>query len=174
MEEKLKAEIVEWIKYIVFAVAVAILIRSFIFMTVKVPTGSMYPTIKEGDVLLVNRLVYRFGPLERGDIVVFRLPDNPKELYIKRLIGLGGETVDISDNTVFIDGNPLEEGYVKVVMEGSFGPYSVPAEHYFMMGDNRNNSRDSRYWNNKFVPRSQVIGKAFFVLWPINRFGVLK
>lgn len=174
MDEKLKAEIVEWVKYIVFAVVVAVLIRSFVFMTVKVPTGSMYPTIKEGDVLMVNRLVYRFGAPERGDIMVFRLPDNPRELYVKRLIGLGGDTVDISDNTVFIDGNPMKEEYLKVATEGSFGPYSVPEEHYFMMGDNRNNSRDSRYWDKKFVPRSEVIGKALFVLWPLNRFGVLK
>lgn len=174
MEDKVKGEIVEWIKYIAFAVILALVIRSFVFMTVKVPTGSMYPTIKEGDVLLVNRFVHRFIPLQRGDIVVFRFPDNPGELYIKRLIGLGGEKIEIKDGRVYVDDNPVEEEYVKVDMEGKFGPYYVPEGNYFMLGDNRNNSRDSRYWHNKYVSRKQVIGKAFFTLWPINRIGVLK
>src|SRR5690554_4803073 len=112
MDNRVKSEIIEWIKYIGFAVILAVVIGSFVFMTVKVTTGSMYPTIMEGDVIIVNRLAYRFGDPERKDIIVFRYPDNPKELYVKRLIGLGSEKVEISDGSVYIDGNAIEEGYL--------------------------------------------------------------
>jgi signal peptidase I len=174
MDNRVKNEIIEWIKYIGFAVILAMVIRSFVFMTVKVPTGSMYPTIMEGDVLIVNRLAYRFGTPERKDIIVFRYPDNPKEFYVKRLIGLGGERVDISDGKVYIDEKPIEEEYLAERMKGTFGPYDVPEQHFFMMGDNRNNSGDSRYWVNKYVSTQQIIGKAVFTIWPLNRIGPMK
>lgn len=174
MDNRLKNEIIEWIKYIGFAVILAVIIRSFVFMTVKVPTGSMYPTIVEGDVLIVNRLAYRFGNPERGDIVVFRYPDNPKEYYVKRLIGLGGERVEISGGRVYIDGDAIEEGYLSEEMEGAFGPFDVPEQHFFMLGDNRNNSGDSRFWLNKYVSRQQIIGRAVFTIWPLNRVGPMK
>lgn len=174
MEQKIVREILDWIKYIAIAVVLALLLRHFIIMNIKVPTPSMLPTIQLEDQILVNRFVYRFKAPQRGDIVVFRYPDNPKEYYVKRLIGLEGEVVEIVEGRLSIDGHPVKEDYLYEDMRGSFGPYSVPEDSYFMMGDNRNDSKDSRFWNNKYVTDDLIIGKAFFTLFPLNRTGVLE
>lgn len=174
MEQKIVREILDWLKYIAIAVVLALLIRHFIVLNVKVPTGSMLPTIQLGDQVLVNRFIYRFKAPQRGDVVVFKYPDNPEELYVKRLIGLEGETVEVIDGKVFIDGEPIDEDYLYEDMRGSFGPYEIPEDSYFMMGDNRNDSKDSRFWVNRYVTDDLIIGKAFFTLLPLNRVGVLE
>ncbi len=174
MEQRTVHEILDWLKYIAIAVILALLIRHFIVLNIKVPTQSMLPTIQLEDQVLVNRFIYRFRTPRRGDIIVFKYPDNPEELYVKRLIGLEGEEVEIIDGELYIDGRLIEEEYLYEEMRGSFGPYRVPEGGYFMMGDNRNDSNDSRFWNNQFVAGHQIIGKAFFTLFPLGRTGVMK
>jgi signal peptidase I len=174
MEKEIKSEIIEWIKTIALALVLAIAVRTFIFEPMIVPTGSMIHTIEIDDKIFVNKYIYRFQSPKPGDIVVFTAPDDPSQTFVKRLIGVGGDVIEIHDGVLFINDKPVEEPYIKEPMIGDFGPYKVPDGHYFMMGDNRNNSRDSRVWNNKYVPRDKIIGKATYCIWPINRFGPLK
>ncbi len=174
MDQKTLREILDWIKYIALALVLAFVLRNFIIFSIKVPTPSMLPTIGLGDQLLVNRLLYRLKTPKPGDIVVFKYPDNPKELYVKRLIGVGGDEVEIKKGRLILNGQPMEEGYLYEEMQGSFGPYTIPQGSYFMLGDNRNNSKDSRFWVNKYVTDELIIGKAFFRLFPLNKAGALK
>ena len=122
-----------------------------------------------------NRLAYIFGEPKRFDIIIFRYPDDEKQLFIKRIIGLPGETVEIHDGQIFIDGSktPLKDVTTKEFMQGSFGPYTVPDNCYFVMGDNRNNSKDSRYWEHTFVTDDEIVGKAFLRYWPLNKIKFL-
>lgn len=168
MSNKIKEELISWIKTIALALVLAVLIDGFVIVNATVPTGSMENTIMPDDRIVALRLSYLFNDPKRGDIVVFRYPDNEKVLYVKRIIGLPGETIEIIDGKVYINGaeNPLEEAYLKEESPGSFGPYTVPEDSYFMMGDNRNNSLDSRYWQNKFVKSDKILGKVFFKYFP--------
>lgn len=164
-------EIISWILYLLGAVIIAIFITKYVIVNAYIPTGSMENTIMPGDRVIASRLHYAVGDPKRGDIVVFRYPDNEKILYVKRVIGLPGETVEIKDDgTVYIDGEPLHEPYVKEKVSGDFGPYKVPQGSYFMMGDNRNNSMDSRYWDDKYVKKEKIIGKVFFEYFPRPKF----
>lgn len=124
-----------------------------------------------GDRVFGNRLAYVFSEPERFDIIIFKYPDDESQLFIKRVIGLPGETVEIRDGNIYIDGSeePLDDVDTKETMEGSFGPYTVPEGCYFVMGDNRNNSRDSRYWEHTFVSEDEILGKAVFRYWPVNK-----
>lgn len=162
----MKSEILSWIKTIVFAFVLAIVINAFIIVNATVPTGSMENTIMPKDRIVAFRLSYLFQEPERGDIIVFKYPDDPEQkiLYVKRVIGLPGDMVEIINGKVYINGSsePLEEPYLKEEPIGSYGPYVVPEGCYFMLGDNRNNSQDSRYWTNKFVEEDQILGKVFF------------
>ena len=137
--------------------------------------GSMDPTLNAGDVLLVNRMAYRFSTPKRGDIIVYKTGDDSKKAstHIKRIIGLPGETVEVKDGKVYINGSdtPLDEPYLPEPMEGSYGPYEVPEGCYFMMGDNRNNSLDARFWDNKFVAKNKIVAKVLFCYYPFNRIG---
>lgn len=159
-------EIIEWIAVVVVAVVLAYFVNHFIIVNAIVPSSSMETTIMTGDRVIGNRLAYSFSEPERGDIIIFKFPDDESKLYIKRLIGLPGETVEIKEGKVFVDGEALDEPYLTVTTEGTFGPYTVPEGHYFMLGDNRNNSADSRYWNNTYLAREKIVGKAVFKYWP--------
>ncbi|MCR4907695.1 MAG: signal peptidase I [Lachnospiraceae bacterium] len=159
-------EILEWIGVIVFAILISLLINHFLIVNATVPTQSMEPTIMAHNRIIGSRLSYLSVGPSRGDIVIFRYPDNEKILYIKRVIGMPGDTVEISGGNVFINGEALDEPYLTVETEGNFGPYQVPEDHYFMMGDNRNNSADSRYWDNTYLSRDKIVGKALFRYWP--------
>lgn len=174
MEKDIKTEIIEWVKAIGFALVLALLIRNFIFEPMIVPTGSMIHTIEINDRILVNKFIYRFKNLKRGDVVVFKYPDDPSQTFVKRLIGVGGDVIEIKDGLLYLNGEPVEEPYISEVMAGDYGPYEVPEGHYFMMGDNRNSSKDSRAWKHKYVSRDMIVGKATYRIWPINRIGVLK
>ena len=165
MSKSVLREIFEWIMAIVIAAAVAFFITEVLIVNATVPTQSMEPTIMAKDRLIGSRLSYKSSDPERGDIIIFKYPDNEKILFIKRVIGLPGETVDIHDGYVFIDGAILDEPYLTVTTEGNFGPYEVPEGHFFMMGDNRNNSADSRYWTNTYLSRDKIVGKALFKYW---------
>ncbi len=178
MEEKQNSifkEIVSWIKTIALAVIVALFITRVIIVNAEVPTGSMKTTIMPGDRLIANRLAYIFSDIERGDIVVFPYPDDETILYVKRVIGLPGDVIEIVDGKVFVNGEELDEPYVSstiIDFTKNSGPYIVPEEHLFMMGDNRANSEDSRYWKNTYLEKEKVIGKAMFTYFP--RVSVLK
>ncbi len=159
-KNKALKEILDWVLVIVIAVVLALLINKLVIYKVSPPTASMENTIMVDDKVITFRLAYLFANPKRGDIVVFQAPDTPEEDYIKRVIGLPGETVEVTDGVVYIDGTALEEDYLKEPMEGSFGPYEVPEGCYFMMGDNRNISWDARYWTEKFVKKDTIRGKA--------------
>ena len=173
MEKKgIIREVLEWIAVIVVAVVISLSVNTFIIVNATGPSSSMETTIMAHDRIIGNRLTYRFKDPARGDIIIFKNPDDESVLYIKRLIGLPGDVVEVYDNTVFINGEALDEPYLNVETLGEFGPYYVPDGAYFMMGDNRNDSADSRYWNNTFLYRDGIVGKAVFRYWP--KFSKLK
>jgi len=180
----------EYLESVVVAVILALFIRTFVVQAFKIPTGSMETNLLIGDHLLVNKVVYSpsWGALEtsilpkrsirRKDVVVFKFPEDPTRDFIKRVIALPGETVEIKDKTVFVDGKALEEPYARFIEaplhkddpeyglraesnRGTWGPETVPADKLFVLGDNRDNSRDSRYWG--FVPDNMIVGKAFLI-----------
>lgn len=160
MNKAVIKEIISWIMVIVIAIVIAKLTNRFVLFKVSVPTGSMENTILIGDKVFTQRVSYWFKDPERGDIVVFPYPDDEDTDYIKRIIGLPGETIEGIDGLVYIDGASIDEPYVKEKLKRDFGPYTVPENHYFMMGDNRNDSNDSRYWDNTFLNRDKIMGKA--------------
>lgn len=167
-ETSLKKEIISWVKCFLIAIVMAVFISECLIVNSKIPSGSMENTIMTGDKLIALRTAYWFHEPERGDIIVFKYPDDPDELFIKRVIGLPGETVEIIDGKVYIDDSEtaLEEDYIKEPMEGSFGPYVVPEDSYFVMGDNRNYSHDSRFWVDKYVSKKAILGKAKLQYYP--------
>ena len=162
------SEALSWILTIAVAVGIALVINGVIIVNATVPTGSMENTIMPKDRIIALRLTYDFSDPQRGDIAVFKYPDDESLLYVKRVIGLPGETVEIRDGKVYIDNSqtPLDEPYLKEEMVGSFGPYEVPEDCYFMMGDNRNNSLDSRYWEKTYVKKEKMLGKVYFRYFP--------
>ena len=154
---------------IVVSATLAFLLDKFIIVNAKIPSASMEPTIMTGDRLIGNRLAYINSDPERGDVVIFLFPDNEKEYFIKRVIGLPGETVTVKAGKVYINDSdtPLDESaYLVTVPIGDFGPYKVPEGAFFMMGDNRNNSMDSRYWNHPYVYKDKILGKAWVRYFP--------
>lgn len=168
-------ELLQWAAAFIAAIAAALLINNFVIVNAQIPSSSMEDTIMPGDRVFGNRLTYVLGEPERFDIIIFRYPDDESQLFIKRIIGLPGETVEIRDGHIYINGSdtPLEDVETKEPMEGSFGPYTVPEDCYFVMGDNRNNSRDSRYWEHTFVTEDEILGKAVFRYWPVNKMKFL-
>ncbi|MDF2543713.1 MAG: hypothetical protein K0S47_3431 [Herbinix sp.] len=160
MNKKMMKEIISWILVFVTAIALAFFINRFVIFRVKIPTGSMENTIMVGDKVITYHLAYLFSDPDRGDIVVFPFPDDVSVDYIKRIIGLPGETIEGKDGLVYIDGEPLEEDYVLDPLDSDFGPYVIPEDSYFMMGDNRTDSADARYWENKFVHKKDIKGQA--------------
>ena len=137
---------------------------------IRVDGDSMLPTIVSGEYVVINRLSYRFGSPQSGDIIVFHPPLDPKEEYIKRIIGLPGDTVEVMNGIVYINGQPLIENYLNIKMDYT-GKWEVPAGQLFVLGDNRNNSSDSHDWGT--VPMDYVIGKAVLVYWPPPAWGLI-
>ena len=170
----------ENIESLIWAVALALAIRTFVMAPFKIPSGSMRPTLIEGDRILVNKFIYHFQPLKRGDIIVFRYPEEPKRPFIKRLAALGGDTVEIRDGKVWVNGQPPDRAGMfstnRYYNQGSFGQegqsVQVPAGEFYVLGDNSLSSHDSRFWG--FVPRRLVIGRAMCIFWPVTRWRVLR
>jgi signal peptidase I len=183
-----KSTVREYFESIVIAVILALFVRTWVVQAFKIPTGSMENNLLIGDHLLVNKFL--FGPtpgrlekavlptrdVRRGDVVVFKYPDEPDRDFIKRVIGLPGETLELRNKKVYINGRPLDEPYVHFLepaghaaevtssdVRESYGPVQVPADEYFVMGDNRDNSQDSRYWG--YLPRSYIKGRALMIYW---------
>ena len=167
--------ILEWVIVIAIALAAALFINYVLIINSVVPSGSMESTIMTGSRMMGLRVTYWFSDPQRGDIVVFKYPDDPSQNFVKRVIGTPGDVVEIKAGVTYVNGEVLDEPYLnETPAPRDFGPYEVPEGHYFMMGDNRNNSNDSRFWKNTYVPREYVLGKALFVYWPLNRIGALK
>jgi signal peptidase I len=182
-----KSTVREYFESIVVAVILALFIRTFVVQAFKIPTGSMEPNLLVGDHLLVNKFVFAptatslertilpMRDIRRGDVVVFKFPEEPERDFIKRVIGLPGDTVEVRSRQVFINGTRIEEPYAHYLLPAGedettgfdvrarYGPVTVPASHYFMMGDNRDNSQDSRYWG--FLPAHYVKGRALTIYW---------
>ena len=154
-------ELWEYVKMIIFVVVFVLVVNNFLIINAKIPSESMENTIMTGDRIFGNRLAYLLGDPERYDIVIFRYPDDESQLFIKRVIGLPGETVEIIDGKVYIDGSetPLDDSFTPETPTGNYGPYTVPEGCYFMLGDNRNNSRDSRFWQNPYVEEDKILEK---------------
>jgi signal peptidase I len=192
MAESFKKSIVrEYFESIVIAVVLALFIRTFVVQAFKIPTGSMEENLLIGDHLLVNKFIFGpvssqlerkimpIGTIKRGEVIVFKYPVEPERDFIKRVIGLPGETVEVKEKKVYINGKMLDEPYVHFLQPPTtnsefhevtsfdvrerYGPVMVPANQYFVMGDNRDNSQDSRYWG--FLPRENIKGKALLIYW---------
>lgn len=163
----------EILESVAIAVILAVIIRFFLFQPFYIPSGSMEPTLKPGDRIIVNKLIYRYSQPKRGDIMVFKYPRDPARDFIKRTVGLPEETVEIKDSKVYINNKEIPQPFLEPGLKfGSFGPVEVPEGSYFMMGDNRNNSEDSRVWGT--LPRENIVGKAMFIYWPLSRIGMVK
>ena len=184
-DQKRKSAVREYAEAIVIAVILALIIRTFIVQAFKIPSGSMKQTLRVGDHILVNKFLYgimipftdfQFFPIRdpnRLDVIVFKFPKDESKDFIKRVIGLPGDAVEVRDKKVYINGSPLEEDYAIYTQSSvlpsdlqprdNFGPVTVPTDSYFVMGDNRDQSLDSRFWG--FVKRNKIQGKAFIVYW---------
>jgi len=164
-ERPLLAEIVDLVLFCAIAFLCAWFLTTFIILNGHVPTRSMEKTIMQNDRIVANRLAYLFSEPQRGDIVVFYAPDqkaqNIKSYYVKRIIGVPGDTIVVRNKNVYVNGQLLKEPYLDVTTEGETEEFVVPEGHYFMMGDNRNDSGDSRSWTHPYVPREDILGKVF-------------
>lgn len=175
-EEKQKKsklrEAISFMTPIVVALIIAIFLKTCIFTNIVIPTGSMLNTIQEGDRIIASRLAYINDEPQRYDIIIFKYPDDETQLFAKRIIALPGETIEVKSGIVYItdkNGNKSTartDFITNCIPTGNFGPYTVPLGSYFVMGDNRNDSWDSRYWDNKTVKKGKIIGKVKFRYFP--------
>lgn len=163
--------ILEWAALIVVAWLISFAIRTFVFDTRIVPTGSMLPTIQLQDRVIFDKLFYRFGSLERGDIIMFTPPQGSGESddLVKRIVGLPGESLEVREGKVWINGMVLEEPYLDQAPKYSYGPLKIPENAYIMFGDNRNNSKDAHIWG--VLPKENIEGRVLLRYWPLDRFG---
>jgi signal peptidase I len=162
-----------WLGDLALSVVIAVVVILFIYQPVKVEGTSMMPALVDQERIFINKFVYRFGigKVERGDTVVFWFPGDPSKSYIKRVIGLPGDTVEVDQGTVIVNGRPLQEDYVpQEYRDRQSSPRQVvPEDHFFVLGDHRSSSNDSRSWGP--VHRRHIYGKAVFVYWPLERLG---
>ncbi len=191
--------VLDYVLTVVIAIAIGLCLNFFIIVNAVIPTGSMENTIMSGDRIFGFRLAYKFEEIKRYDIVIFRYPDDEKQLFIKRVIGLPGETVVIREGKVYVYGTDTDTTAISdeellkdpslpgdpKLLDDSFCPevplggeqrdgvFRVPEGSYFMLGDNRNHSKDSRFWNNKYVAEEKILGKAFLKYWPLTEIKTL-
>jgi signal peptidase I len=163
-----------WLRDLVLSLLLAFVVIVFLYQPVQVEGTSMMPRLYDQERIFINKFVYRFEPIQRGDIVVFRYPLDPSKSYIKRVIGLPGEWVSIHDGAVEINGKQLADSYVPPSYRDhdSYPPVYVEADHYYVLGDHRESSNDSRVWGT--VDRTFIYGKAAFVYWPLAQLGALR
>ncbi|MDR0434757.1 MAG: signal peptidase I [Gracilibacteraceae bacterium] len=171
--KKILRACVEWLALLLVALLLTLLIRAFVIDNRIVPTGSMLPTIQLNDRLFVDKLLFKAQGIERGDIVVFHAPENAGEEkdMVKRVIGLPGETLEITDGLVYINDRALNEPYLAEAPRYAFGPVTVPEGAYFVMGDNRNSSLDSHVWG--FLSANKITGRIWIRYYPFSAFGKL-
>jgi signal peptidase I len=186
-----RGRLIEYGVVAVVAIGVALLVQAFLVKPYRIPSESMASTLRPGDRVLVNKFVYRLREPHRGDIIVFRFPEDRRIVFIKRVVGVPGDTLRVREGRLWVNGRPVDEPYVHrtagradvTVASGQVAgstmrepwslarPYTVPAGSYFVMGDNRTDSDDSRFWGT--VPRADVIGEGFLVYWPLGRWAAL-
>ena len=191
MKEQTKLVIREWTESIVIAVILALFIRTFVVQAFKIPSGSMIPTFQVGDRIFVNKFIYgarvpffntnlpAVRQPKRGDIIVFISPDTPQKDFVKRLIAVGGERVEIRDRRILVNGKLVDEpSSIRSIDYYNLGDYGkegqvieVPKDSYFVLGDNSGSSRDSRFWG--FVPKKNLLGKVIFIYWPLHRMKII-
>ena len=168
--------IVHWARDLLLSVVIAIIVILFLYQPVKVEGTSMMPALTDQERIFINKFIYRFhfGDISRGDMVVFWYPFDPSKSYIKRVIGLPGDRIEIDRGTVIVNNQRLVENYVPDEYRDrvSLEMETVPSDEYFVLGDHRSSSNDSRSWG--FVPRRYIYGKAVFVYWPLDKIGVLR
>src|SRR3989338_1812547 len=192
MNKQVKSQVREWVESIVIAIVLALFIRAFIIQAFKIPSGSMIPTFEIGDRIFVNKLLYgaripftgfRLPAIREpkiGDIIVFVSPELPKKDFVKRLIAVGGQTLEIKDGNILIDGkiadSPPPIPSIYYYNRGDYGgegrQITIPEDSYYVLGDNSGSSRDSRYWG--FVPEKNLIGKAVLIYWPLHRMKIIR
>lgn len=162
------SELISYLQIIVAAILIALICINYVIVNAVVPTGSMNNTIMEGDKLIGFRLAYLFNEPKRFDIVIFKFPDDESQIYVKRIIGLPGDIVEVKGGHVYVNGEELNESYIKapMVVDPEDKIYTVPEDSYFMLGDNRNSSQDSRLWTNKYVKKDKILAKAIFKYYP--------
>lgn len=169
-----KKEICGWIRSLSIAVLITVIINNCVVFGGYVPTPSMENTIEVKNRIFISRLSYLFDEPQRGDVVTFRFPDDESKRFVKRIIGMPNETIQGINGRIYINNSeiPLDEDYIRESMFSDFGPYTIPSDCYFMMGDNRNNSLDSRFWVHKFVERNKIEGKVIMTYFP--KFKIIK
>ncbi len=191
MSIKKKSVARDWVESIIVAFILAMFVRTFVVQAFKIPTGSMRPTLLEGDLILVNKFIYgakipftsyrlpKVREPQRGDVIVFIYPEDPKKDFIKRLVATESEAVEIKNGTVYINGRPLLDTNFSRRYYYNRGDFAqegqkivVPKDSFFVMGDNSASSQDSRYWG--FVPKKNVLGNAILIYWPLNRIRIIK
>jgi signal peptidase I len=165
-----------WFRDLMISVVLAVIVILFLYQPVKVEGTSMMPALVDQERIFINKFVYRWGlgQIERGDMVVFWYPGDTSKSYIKRVIGLPGDTVEVTNGTVYVNGKPLDEPYVPMEYRDRqpMNPVVVPADQYFVLGDHRSSSNDSRSWGT--VHRGFIYGKAAFVYWPLDKVGIVR
>ncbi len=161
------------VEALILAIILFLVLRVGVQSTV-VEGASMHPNFIDGEWVLVNKLAYKWHEPARGEVIVFSAPDEPEKDYIKRIVGLSGETVQISSGQLRIDGVLLEEPWLPVLDQRAFGPFTVPAGHVFVMGDNRPQSNDSRSWSEPELPIDRVVGKVWISVWPLDTWGFVE
>lgn len=179
MKRKQVGWVRETIETIVIALVLAFLIRTFVVQTFWIPSGSMEQTLLVGDRIMAYKLFYSMNNVQRGDIVIFKFPLDTRKEFVKRAIGLPGDVIEIVDKTVFVNGNKLVESYVVHADRRNvgfprdrYGPVEVPADHLFVLGDNRDASEDSRYWG--YVPAKNLTGEVFLIYWSPWRVRIIR
>lgn len=191
MSSKKKSAVRDWVESIIIAFLLALVIRAFIIQAFKIPTGSMRMTLIEGDLILVNKFIYgakipftnmrlpALRPPKRGDVIVFIYPEDKSKDFIKRLIGLPGDLIEIKGGSIYVNDKPAAEPIFNQIYyynRGQFGALGqkivVPADSYFVLGDNSATSKDSRYWG--FVPKNNLLGEAMIIYWPLQRIKLIK
>lgn len=168
--KKRKSETWEWVRALLIALLLAWIIRQFLFAIFLVDGESMVPTLQNQERLVVNKLIYHIRPPKDGEIIIFQYPADPSKDFVKRVMGTPGEVIEVKNNKVYRNGQPLNEPYLAEPTLGNFGPVTVPPGHVFAMGDNRNNSKDSRDPTVGFVPDENIVGRADLVFWPLSEF----
>ncbi len=170
---QLRRELRSWTRDLAIALGLAVVVMIFLYQPVKVEGTSMNPLLSDQERIFINKYVYHFEPIDRGDVVVFWYPLDRSKSFIKRVVALPGETIEIRAGEVYVDGRKLEDQYVPAgYLDGSnYGPRKIPVDSYFVMGDHRDSSNDSRVFGP--VPRQYIYGKAVFAYWPVDHFGSL-
>ncbi|MGI6705423.1 MAG: signal peptidase I [Clostridia bacterium] len=168
MSAAVKKELMEWVSSILIAVILAFVIRVYVFEFIQVIGISMVPTLKNHDWLLVEKISYRFRDPQRGDIIILKNPGNLKENFVKRVIGVENDVIEVRDGYVYVNQERIEEPYINEQAMDDFPAVIVPEDSYFVMGDNRNRSKDSRDPGVGFIPREDLLGRAVLRIWPLQ------